>query len=270
MAVRWNAELDGILREHFPSRPTAEVADLIPGASYGAIATRASALGLRKTRTYRRAYLKGNRAAAIEAVTGSTPWNKKPPAQKVCESCGGSFEVPSYRRDTARFCSVDCLNEWKRTIRGERHPLFSREEATCQWCEEPFEVKRCHAEDPGRGIYCSSACLGSASTAAQGGRPSSIEEAVAVELDRRGVAYERQRRIGRWLCDFYLPDSNTVVECDGTYWHSRPEVVERDARKTAYLTGRGFRLVRLPEEEINADAASAVLRVLRGERPERA
>lgn len=258
MRVQWTEELDAILRERFPTEATADLLPLIPGATILAVRTRARALGLRKTKEYRRSYLSKNREAAAEALRGHTPWNKAEPVVKVCESCGASFEVAPYRGDDARFCSRACKHEWQRTIRGEDHPLYTKEEATCLWCGDTFLVKRCHAEDPERGRVCSPQCRGAVSVAAQGGRTSSIEVAVAQEFDRRGIRYEAQHRVGRWLCDFYLPDTRTVVECDGTYWHSRPEVIERDARKDRYLTGKGYRVVRLTEAAINEDVAAAV------------
>ena len=89
-------------------------------------------------------------------------------------------------------------------------------------------------------------------------RSSSLETAVADELDRRGIAYEWQAPLGRFVADFLLLESDTVVECDGTYWHSRPGIAERDARKDAVAESLGYRMVRLTEEAIRADVAAAV------------
>ena len=32
--------------------------------------------------------------------------------QKICETCGGDFSVPHYRKDKARFCSAACRSSW--------------------------------------------------------------------------------------------------------------------------------------------------------------
>lgn len=46
---------------------------------------------------------------------------------KTCEVCGKEFTVRNYRKDTARFCSINCLNKWL----GEKHTNTKRSEETC-------------------------------------------------------------------------------------------------------------------------------------------
>jgi very-short-patch-repair endonuclease len=75
---------------------------------------------------------------------------------------------------------------------------------------------------------------------------------MADAFDAIGINYERQAKIGRWSVDFLLRESRIVVECDGDYWHSRPEVVARDIRKNADLEERGYAVIRLNESEIRA------------------
>ena len=57
----------------------------------------------------------------------------------------------------------------------------------------------------------------------QGGRPSSLETIVEAILGVLEEPYERQKKIGFWSVDFYIPRLNLVIECDGTYWHGSPE-----------------------------------------------
>lgn len=52
------------------------------------------------------------------------------------------------------------------------------------------------------------------------------------------------------IADFYLPDNNLIIECNGSYWHSRPDYIERDKRKIAYLTSQGFNVLTLNSEDI--------------------
>jgi G:T-mismatch repair DNA endonuclease (very short patch repair protein) len=51
-------------------------------------------------------------------------------------------------------------------------------------------------------------------------RPTRPERAVAAALDALGVAYEPQRIIAPYIVDFWLPDSRTVLEVHGCYWHA--------------------------------------------------
>jgi hypothetical protein len=53
---------------------------------------------------------------------------------------------------------------------------------------------------------------------------------------------------GRWiLVDFLY--KNKVIEFDGRYWHSSPEIKERDAKKDLFLAKRGYEVLRIPEED---------------------
>ena len=126
----------------------------------------------------------------------------------------------------------------------------------CEWCEQAYEVSPCFV---GKTRFCSMSCLGSHSVRMQGGRRSSIEIAIEAVLEALGVEYEAQHRIGKWLCDFYIPSARLVIECDGSYWHSLPKNAERDTRKDRYLKKRGYEVVRLREKDINEDPLKALL-----------
>jgi hypothetical protein len=51
----------------------------------------------------------------------------------------------------------------------------------------------------------------------------------------------------KYRVDFFLPPINTVVEIDSVYWHGTQKARAQDARKTAALTARGYRVLRLPD-----------------------
>ena len=94
-------------------------------------------------------------------------------------------------------------------------------------------------------------------------RPStSIERITRTALDALGITYQAQYPIGRFCADFYLPEWNVDLECDGEYWHGREDVREKDARRDATLVGAGFSVVRLTEADIRADAARAICEAL--------
>lgn len=72
-------------------------------------------------------------------------------------------------------------------------------------------------------------------------------------LDDLGITYERQKGIGPYACDFYVPSANLVIEADGAYWHSLPDNKIRDRRKTTFLLNKNYRLLRLPEDKVRKD-----------------
>ena len=91
------------------------------------------------------------------------------------------------------------------------------------------------------------------------GDRTSIEIAMAEELTRRGIEYVEQYNVGnRYVADFFLPVFNIIIECDGDYWHRRPETKARDKRKNAYIRACGYSLYRFWESEINTDVEACV------------
>lgn len=83
----------------------------------------------------------------------------------------------------------------------------------------------------------------------------SIERAVRAKLESSGIPFEEQKGIWRYRVDFFLPESNEVIECDGDFWHSRPEAKARDARKDIYLASLGYRVWRFWESDIKSGRA---------------
>jgi very-short-patch-repair endonuclease len=181
-----------------------------------------------------------------------------------CESCGADIRsTPSHPR---RFCSKPCAANLRRLITGSDHPGYiPRVTRLCDWCKQPYEVRPVRLTQ-GLGMYCSKACNGHAQIyALRRIRVSGLEISFRDALDRRGLTYEHGCRIGRWNVDFYLPDFRLVVECDGDYWHSFPDAIVRDKRKTDELITMGYRVIRLPEWFILRSpdrAAKAALRAI--------
>lgn len=85
-------------------------------------------------------------------------------------------------------------------------------------------------------------------------RETNIERTVREQLEKRDITYEQEKGIGhRFHLDFYLPEQNIAIECDGTFWHSLPGAARRDKRKENVIKSLGMTLVRLPEAQIIAD-----------------
>ncbi len=53
-----------------------------------------------------------------------------------------------------------------------------------------------------------------------------------------------------YQCDILIPSMNLVVECDGDYWHKYPVGLEKDHIRTKELIEKGFKVLRLWENEI--------------------
>jgi very-short-patch-repair endonuclease len=61
-----------------------------------------------------------------------------------------------------------------------------------------------------------------------------------------GFKFRRQFPIGPYFADFACLSARLIVEVDGE-GHTQ----EADERKTAFLTARGFRVLRIPAQEVD-------------------
>lgn len=69
---------------------------------------------------------------------------------KVCVTCGKEFKVPHWRKDSAKYCSVDC----------QHSSLKAKPNMICPICGKPFHRKRSHIKrfKGELGFCCSKEC----------------------------------------------------------------------------------------------------------------
>lgn len=81
----------------------------------------------------------------------------------------------------------------------------------------------------------------------------SIEIKVENQFIKYKIKYIKQKPVckGHFIVDFYLPEYQLVVECNGDYWHSLPERKERDQKLEEYVLSKGKDILWLWEHEIN-------------------
>jgi very-short-patch-repair endonuclease len=75
---------------------------------------------------------------------------------------------------------------------------------------------------------------------------------MALRRDRLGVKFRRQHPIGRYVLDFYCAELKLAVEVDGR-GHEQPDQARHDQARTAWLTTRGVRVVRLAAEDVRTE-----------------
>ena len=51
--------------------------------------------------------------------------------------------------------------------------------------------------------------------------------------------------------DFFLPDHNVIIECDGDYWHNRKDVKKIDKLKDFLWASEGYKVIRFWEHNIH-------------------
>jgi len=57
----------------------------------------------------------------------------------------------------------------------------------------------------------------------------------------------------KFVCDFYLPEQNLIIEADGDYWHGRPETMKKDVYRNIYLNNAGYDVLHVWESIINEE-----------------
>lgn len=77
-----------------------------------------------------------------------------------------------------------------------------------------------------------------------------------------GIAFKEQHRPDgcTYTFDFFV-SPNLMIEVQGDYWHSRPEVVERDAKKRKWVMDNGFRFLEFWEKDIMSDSIEWIRRL---------
>ncbi|MGI0045182.1 MAG: DUF559 domain-containing protein, partial [Nitrososphaeraceae archaeon] len=111
------------------------------------------------------------------------------------------------------------------------------------------------------------------------GVPTSLETIMEKALRKYKIRYISQRRYGKGIMDFYLPDGNIALFVDGGVWHADPRLYEpndtlffgfktsrkewstvtakdvwkKDRLHNIYLKSRGYTVVRFWEKEIECD-----------------
>jgi very-short-patch-repair endonuclease len=95
-------------------------------------------------------------------------------------------------------------------------------------------------------------------------------------LKKHKIEFEPQFILGTKIFDFYLKESNTLVEINGDYWHGNPEVYEqfswaqtrikkRDLEKRSIALGRGYKHLEVWEKELNEDKKGVIDRMIEKE-----
>ena len=73
-----------------------------------------------------------------------------------------------------------------------------------------------------------------------------------------GVRFNRQFPIGPFICDFVSRSAKLIVEVDGVKHAAQ---VEADARRTAYLKSKGYRVVRFWNNDVLENTDGVVLAI---------
>ena len=77
------------------------------------------------------------------------------------------------------------------------------------------------------------------------------------ELRKLKLNFRRQAPIGRFIPDFVQHEARLIIEVDGPH-HETAEAQARDARRTAWLEGQGYRVRRFTAKQVVEDCGSVL------------
>lgn len=91
--------------------------------------------------------------------------------------------------------------------------------------------------------------------------PTAAELALEPEVAKLGIPYRFQHRVWNYILDFAVMPWKLAIEVDGAS-HRRKAQIEKDAQKTEWLAKRGWRTVRILNEDVFKDPAAALAAAL--------
>jgi DNA G:T-mismatch repair endonuclease len=183
----------------------------------------------------------------------------------VCAHCEKTFTihpsnlVNSVNGSRRRYCSAACRSKHDRGVKRVPFEESAQEKINCRTCQKEFIVWKAQNRK-----YCSPLCGALARVQKrERDNPSTIEVATEQALQSMGVPYRSQEIVRPYVVDFYLHESNCILELLGDYFHSNPEIfpeskrsqnqryyAKRDQDRFNDLRQRGYRLVTMWESDI--------------------
>lgn len=217
-------------------------------------------------------------------------YKKKERVKGTCFNCGKEIEVFKDVLDKRKrmFCSRQCyLDYLKKSCRVER---------VCLNCGKNFEVMLSTFKK-GRGVFCSKECslkywgseegknrlsesakrlwqnseyrnkVVKAVAEALQIKPNGLERAFCELLqsyftNEWGYVGDGKVFIAGYVPDFIHKDEKWIIEVNGDYWHSFPEVKEKDRRKRETYEKYGYRVLEVWESEFRSDPIGVVDKIV--------
>ena len=80
-------------------------------------------------------------------------------------------------------------------------------------------------------------------------------------LEETEAHFRRQAPMGPYVVDFVCHSARLIIEVDGKV-HTLPQVAQRDQARTAWLEGRGYRVLRVTNDEVTGDITTVLAQIL--------
>ena len=179
---------------------------------------------------------------------GYTPWNKGKKCSQISKSKKGKKCKPFTREHLENMSKSQrkFYEEHTEEHKGTNNPMYGKK----------------HTKEAKRKI--GKASVEFLSSGSMLNKKTKIERKIEKELKKINLIYESQVPICKvGVVDFFLPDYDIIIECDGDYWHNRPKEKQRDVDKDLVWMFNGYKIFRFWEHEINESPKKCINKVLR-------
>jgi len=89
-----------------------------------------------------------------------------------------------------------------------------------------------------------------ANTAFWSPQPSKLQRKLIPIFNLLNIEWKEEHLIKFWHFDYFLPNNNILIEVQGNYWHTKPEVIARDKRKRSFVNSNtNYMLIEIWEDE---------------------
>lgn len=178
-----------------------------------------------------------------------------PRIEKVCPACGKTFSVFASTAHRYTVCSRECRLSTTKYVSCKRCGKMFRAEKNLnrhycsEECRRPPQYRDCRScgtrfrflpGDTDRQFCCFSCYRRFTGE-------NHLEARVREALISLGIEFIQEARMGRYSIDFLIPNMRTALEIDGAYWHQIPD---RDAKKDMFLFNKGWRVIRIGDNEL--------------------
>lgn len=205
--------------------------------------------------------------------------DKKRNKQNKCKNCGREY-VMKYNTPNQKFCCRECYWEFRNNnpdIKFQTNQGKNLIEKICKTCGKTYYVFPYRKKSAD---YCSVECFRKNSYNVS---KFSLDVFEILRQKFDDIKSEEALKFDDWkLFPDILINNNFIVECQGDYWHSNPnmynedffnksngkyaaEIWERDDIRKKYLQERGYMVYFLWEQNWNEDKNSEIEKIIKKE-----
>lgn len=201
-----------------------------------------------------------------------------------CDMCSSVFTKKPSMKKKNNFCSVKCRSEYNAKI------VSNRVELKCVICNTTYLVKKLASENSKCcSLVCKNEWLSTVYAKTEEGRRHLLSNVIKASMVKLYEVETRPEKIVReflennkiifcqeypmyekFIVDFYLPETNSIIEVQGDYWHGNPLIYGeneglrplseqqkrqkgKDRARFAYLSKCGHKVYAIWETDIYKD-----------------